>query len=165
MKKPLRSMTALAAAALLAGCATTSSRDRAMDDASAFQPLRSTTHRGTDDLLTAGLGLEGLRAMAPPTFADAGAPTPEEIRRRAVWSNWRGIADLAPGGGYEDVYGTVEAVLGREYQALATVPGATHPHRVLVQVPDNFDRQRRCVVVAPASGSRGVLGGIAVAGP
>lgn len=165
MKMPLHPLTALAAAALLAGCATTSSRDRAMDDALAFQPIRSTTHRGTDDLLTAGLGLEGLRAMAPPAFADAVAPTPGELRRRAIWSNWRGIADLAPGGGYADVYGTVEAVPGREYQALATVPGATHPHRVLVQVPDNFDRERRCVVVAPASGSRGVLGGIAVAGP
>ena len=36
--------------------------------------LRS-EHRGSDDLLTAGLGLAGLRSMAPPAFADASAPT------------------------------------------------------------------------------------------
>ena len=36
--------------------------------------LRS-EHRGNDDLLTAGLGLAGLRNMAPPAFADAAAPT------------------------------------------------------------------------------------------
>ena len=35
---------------------------------------------------------------------------------------------------------------------------------MLVQVPDGFDRARRCVLVAPSSGSRGVYGAIAVAG-
>jgi hydroxybutyrate-dimer hydrolase len=55
-------------------------------------------------------------------------------------------------------------VPGREYSALATRPGARQPHRVLVQVPDGFDRARRCVVVAASSGSRGVYGAISVAG-
>ncbi len=54
---------------------------------------------------------------------------------------------------------------GREYSALARLPGARQPHRVLVQVPDAFDQGRRCVVVAPSSGSRGIYGAIAVAGP
>ena len=36
-----------------------------------FSAERSSEHRGQDDLLTAGLGLDGLRAMVPPTFADA----------------------------------------------------------------------------------------------
>jgi hydroxybutyrate-dimer hydrolase len=133
-------------------------------DASAFRAHRTTLHRDGDDLLTAGLGLPGLRALAPPAFADAAAPTPAELRRRAIWSNWRGIADLAPGGGYGEVYGSVATVPGREFSALATVPGARQPHRVLVQVPDGFDRARRCVLVAPSSGSRGVYGAIAVAG-
>jgi hydroxybutyrate-dimer hydrolase len=35
---------------------------------------------------------------------------------------------------------------------------------VLVQVPDAFDRGRRCVVVTASSGSRGIYGSIAVAG-
>jgi len=44
------------------------------------------------------------------------------------------------------------------------VPGAKHPHRVLLQVPDAFDAVKRCVVVAASSGSRGIYGAIAVAG-
>ena len=73
--------------------------------------LRS-EHRGNDDLLTAGLGLAGLRAMVPPAFADAAHPTTAELRRRALWANWRGIADLAPGGGYGEVYGSTASVPG-----------------------------------------------------
>ncbi|WP_411832153.1 3-hydroxybutyrate oligomer hydrolase family protein [Pseudoxanthomonas mexicana] len=135
------------------------SRDEPM-----IEPQRVTEHRGGDDLLTAGLGLDGLRAMMPPAFADPQRPTARELRRRAIWSSWRGIADLSPGGGYGQVYGSTAAVPGREYSALATLPGARQPHRVLVQVPDDFDQTRRCVVVAPSSGSRGVYGAIAVAG-
>lgn len=129
-----------------------------------FSAERASTHRDGDDLLTAGLGLAGLRALAPPPFADAAAPTAAELRRRAIWSNWRGIADLAFGGGYGEIYGSTATVTGREFSAFATVPGARYPHRVLVQVPDGFDRKRRCVLVAPSSGSRGVYGAIAVAG-
>ncbi len=124
--------------------------------------LRS-DHRGNDDLLTAGLGLAGLRSLAPPAFADANAPTVEELRRRALWGSWRGIADLAPGGGYGDLFGDLAPVPGREYSAYARLPGAHQPHRVLAQVPDNFDSGRRCVLVAPASGSRGIYGAVSVA--
>ena len=129
-----------------------------------FTHQRSSEHRGQDDLLSAGLGLQGLRAMVPPPFADPAHPTAEELRRRALWSNWRGIADLAPGGGYGDVYGSVANVPGREFGAFATLPGAHQPHRVLLQLPDNFDVAKRCLLVAPSSGSRGVYGAIAVAG-
>ncbi len=171
MKMPLLDLSVVGALALLAGCATSAPRtdgdrtDTMSSEASGFSGITVTEHRGQDDLLTAGLGLDGLRAMTPPAFADATAPTPAELRRRAIWNNWRGIADLAPGGGYGELYGSVEAVPGREYQALARLAGASQPHRVLVQVPDGFDRAARCLVVAPASGSRGVLGAIAVAGP
>lgn len=124
--------------------------------------LRS-EHRGSDDLLTAGLGLAGLRSMAPPAFADASAPTVDELRRRALWGSWRGIADLAPGGGYGELFGSLQSVPGREYSAFARLPGAKQPHRVLAQVPDNFDTAKRCVLVAPASGSRGIYGAVSVA--
>lgn len=129
-----------------------------------FEPMRVTTHRDGDDLLTAGLGLEGLRAMTPPAFVDAAAPTPAELRRRALWSNWRGIADLSPAGGFGTLYGSTAAVPGREYQALATLPGTRTPHRVLLQAPDAFDAGKRCLVVTASSGSRGIYGSIAVAG-
>ena len=129
-----------------------------------FSPTRATVHRDHDDLLTAGLGVAGLQTIVPPAFADVDHPTPAELRRRALWSNWRGIADLAPGGGYGTLYGSLAPVPGREFSALARVPDASQPHRVLVQLPDAFDAGKRCVVVAASSGSRGVYGAIAVAG-
>ncbi|MGV8943069.1 3-hydroxybutyrate oligomer hydrolase family protein [Thermomonas sp.] len=129
-----------------------------------FSQQATSEHRGSDDLLSAGLGLEGLRAVAPPALADAGHPTSEELRRRALWSNWRGIADLAPGGGFGDVYGALPSVPGREFSAYAHLPGASQPHRVLLQVPDAFNADKRCVVVTASSGSRGIYGAIAVAG-
>ena len=131
---------------------------------SRFSEMRVTTHRDGDDLLTGGLGAAGLRNAVAPAFVDAAAPTPEELRRRALWSNWRGIADLAPGGGYGELYGSLASVPGREYQAFATLDGATQPHRVLLQVPDAFDTTSRCIVVAASSGSRGIYGAIALAG-
>ncbi|MGH8025381.1 MAG: 3-hydroxybutyrate oligomer hydrolase family protein [Pseudoxanthomonas sp.] len=129
-----------------------------------IEPQRITEHRNGDDLLTAGLGLDGLRNMAAPAFADPDRPTPAELRKRAIWNNWRGIADLSPGGGYGQAYGSVADVPGREFSAFAKLEGATQPHRVLLQVPDSFDPEKRCVVVTASSGSRGVYGSIAVAG-
>lgn len=165
----LPALAALATATALAGCggglAASAQPDGQPAAASSHVHERVTEHRGGDDLLTAGLGLKGLQSMQPPVFADPEAPTASELRRRAIWAAWRGIADLSPGGGYGTAYGSVEPVPGREFSAYATVPGASHPHRVLVQVPDGFDPDRRCLVVAPASGSRGIHGAIAVAAP
>jgi hydroxybutyrate-dimer hydrolase len=125
--------------------------------------IRETDRRGTDDLLTAGLGLAGLRGT-PLAFADAEAPTPDELRRRAIQNNWKGIADLGPLGGYGQLYGSIVQVPGCEYQAFAKVPGAQSSHRILVQIPDSFDAKARCLVVAASSGSRGIYGAIALAG-
>jgi hydroxybutyrate-dimer hydrolase len=113
--------------------------------------VRESAFRGNDDLLSAGLGLDGLRGT-PPTFADPVAPTPQELRRRAIYTNWRGIADLGPLGGFGSVYGAVPTVPGREFSAFARIPGAASPHRVLVQAPDAFDTKSRCLVVAASSG-------------
>lgn len=125
--------------------------------------VRVTAHRGDDDLLSAGLGLAGL-AAAPLPFANPMDPTAEELRRRAIQTSWKGIADLGPLGGYGSVYGGVPDVPGREYQMFARIPGAHAPHRVLLQLPDNFDHGRRCLVVTASSGSRGIYGAIALAG-
>lgn len=126
--------------------------------------VRESVHREPDDLLSAGLGLAGLRQAAPPALADARAPTGAELRRRAIWANWRGIADLTPGGGFGEVYGAVPAVPGREFHALAWLPEARHPHRLMLQLPDAFDARARCLIVTASSGSRGIYGAISLAG-
>lgn len=159
----LRFATILLACLSAAACSTSPGR-APTKEAAMIEPQRETGHRGSDDLLTAGLGLAGLRGMTPPGFADAANPTAVELRRRAIWSNWRGIADLSLTGGYGEVYGSVANVPGREFSAFATLPGAKQPHRVLLQVPDSFDAKKRCVVVTASSGSRGIYGSIAVAG-
>ena len=157
-------LASCAGALVLAACASTPPTSTTRMDPAVFTHASSSVHRDGDDLLTAGIGLDGLRSMVPPAFADATAPTPGELRRRALWSSWRGIADLRADGGYGALYGSVAAVPGREFHALATVPGAHHPHRVMLQLPDTFDPDRRCVVVTASSGSRGIYGSIAVAG-
>lgn len=128
-----------------------------------FGDVRTTAHRDGDDLLSAGLGLRAL-AGAPAKFGQSATPTPAELRRRAIQSSWRGIADLGPLGGFGTVYGAVPDVPGREFTAFAWLPGARHPHRVLAQIPDAFDRAKRCLVVTASSGSRGIYGPIALAG-
>ena len=152
------------AALTLAACAShrTASEKAPMSDG-LVSGIRVTTHQGDDDLLSAGLGLAGLRGSAP-SFANLESPTPNELRRRAIYSSWRGIADLGPLGGYGEIYGAVPTVTGREFSAFARLPKARSPHRVLVQVPDLFDRDNRCVVVTASSGSRGVYGAISLAG-
>lgn len=159
-------MRPLAAALFVAVLATACSERAAPvpTPSSSASEIVQRVHRDGDDLLTAGLGLAGLRSPVPPPFADADAPTVQELRRRAVWANWRGIADLAPGGGFGEIYGAAEPVPGREFHALLKLPGAAHPHRVMLQLPDGFDAEKRCVVVAASSGSRGIYGAISLAG-
>ena len=159
--RKLRPLPLAAFALALSACAGLGGQPSAMN-LDAGIDLR--TYRGDDDLLTAGLGADGLRSATAPAFADPAAPTATELRRRAVWTNWRGIADLAPGGGYGEVYGSLAPVTGREYHALVTLPDRSQPHRVMVQLPDDFDTDARCIVVAASSGSRGIYGAIALAG-
>ena len=146
---------------LLAACA--SSSGPAAQQTMTFTDLRNSVHRDGDDLLSAGLGVAGLRTPVAPAFADPEQPTADELRRRALWTSWRGIADLRPGG-VGDEFGSLDPVPGREFHALAQLPGANHPHRVMLQLPDAFDAGRRCLVVTASSGSRGIYGSIAVAG-
>src|SRR5262245_20458728 len=45
----------------------------------------------TNDLLTAGLGKSGLGGMTPPGFSDPLHPTAEELRRSAIYNNYRAL--------------------------------------------------------------------------
>jgi len=157
----MKTSTSLVLVIGLAGCAA---QPLPLAQPHEVDTVRVTNHRDNDDLLTAGLAGDGLRSALPPVFADPAQPTPADLRRRAIWSNWRGIADLSPGGGYGEIYGSLTPVSGREFNALRTVPGASQPHRLMVQLPDGFDHEARCVVVAASSGSRGIYGAIALAG-
>ncbi len=119
----------------------------------------------TDDLLTAGLGLEGLRGASPPGFADPLRPAPAELRRRAIYVAWRGLADLAPGGGAGSLFGprAGERIAGVELQIAVRAPGGRGADLVMLQLPRGFDPRDPCVVVVASSGSRGIYGALPTA--
>ena len=95
--------TAFVIAAALAGCGGGGggSPDVAIKPPFITGAVNSVVYDGaTDDLLTAGLGKTGLGAAAAPPPANATAPTSAELRRLAIFNNYRAILDIAPNGGY-----------------------------------------------------------------
>jgi len=108
-----------------------------------------------DDLLTAGLGLQGLRDPVLPEGVSA--------RTAAIHKDFRDFVDLSACGGFGSFVPHAAQGLrvnGWEYAALLRLPGSQHPFGVRLLVPDNFDWDRPVLVVAPSSGSRGVTGSI-----
>jgi hydroxybutyrate-dimer hydrolase len=119
----------------------------------------------TNDLLTAGLGKSGLGSPTPPGFADPLNPTAEELRRFAIYNNYRALVDPTPGGGYGTLYGpNVKAdgivttneglIAGDEYIAFEKGEGGRARVTMMLQVPDSFSPTASCIIAAPSSGSR-----------
>lgn len=128
-----------------------------------------------DDLLTAGLGKTGLASNTPPAIAFPDNPTAAELRRLAIYNNYRALVDNSETGGFGTLYGpnidaagndtqTEGLIAGTEYIAYARYGIPRKQTTVMVQVPDGFDPANACIVTAPSSGSRGVYGAIATAG-
>lgn len=128
----------------------------------------------SDDLLTAGLGKDGLVSSAvSPVPADPAAPTAAELRRIAIFNNYRAIVDTNPLGGYGTLYGpNVDPqgnvgtgqgkVAGTEYLAFADDGTGQLNVTMMAQIPANFDPNNPCLISATSSGSRGIYGGISV---
>ncbi|UMR31860.1 D-(-)-3-hydroxybutyrate oligomer hydrolase [Massilia sp. MB5] len=128
----------------------------------------------SDDLLTAGLGKTGL-AGAQPAYADPNNPTAAELRRNAIWANYRAVLDIAANSGYGTMYGpNVNAagvvtpsegkIAGTEYMAYTDDGSGKQNVTLLVQVPANFDPVNPCIVTGTSSGSRGIYGAIGSSG-
>ncbi len=127
------------------------------------------------DLLTGGIGKTGLGAAAAPAYANPASPTADELRRNALYSNYRGILDPTVGGGYGTLYGpnvskagaitaSEGLIPGREYLAVLDDGTGRKRTAMAVQVPDSFNQASPCVVLGASSGSRGVYGAIGTAG-
>ncbi len=183
--KHLRSMAALAALATLAACSSD-------DDVAPGAPIivntkpayvgtvTTTSYNGTgDDLLTGGLGWDGLQSATPPVVS--AAPTASELRRRAIYNNYRALVDMTTNGGYGSLYGpnvsltgTADStpgagkIAGTEAIAYsletAGAAGTRAAATLMVQVPANFSAATPCIVTATSSGSRGVYGAVSAAG-
>lgn len=127
-----------------------------------------------DDLLSGGLNADGLQG-GEPGFADPLNPTPTELRRLAIYINFRAITDMTDAGGYGLFWGPALApsfsgvvqglIPGVEYKALMKKPagsGNVNNVPVAVQIPVHFNPDDPCVFLAAPSGSRGYYGGVAV---
>lgn len=155
----LKSTTCAGLGLLLCACAGGPNDNRTGIEIS---EIRKTEHRGDDDLLSAGLGLDGLRAAAAPQTDEP--IDARQLRRIAIHANYKALADLTATGGFA-ADAELPGVPGREFHAFIRLPAAEHPFRVLLQIPDRFNPADPCVIVAPGSGSRGIYGGLPVAGP
>lgn len=118
----------------------------------------------TDDLLSGGAGFEGLKSKSPPPLTDPLSPRADDIRKRALWMNYRALMDVSEAyyGRYYGpgtVYGAPELIGGMEIMALTEGPAT-----VMLQVPRHFNTRTPFLVTAPSSGSRGIYGGIGVVG-
>jgi hydroxybutyrate-dimer hydrolase len=142
--------------------------------------LRITTYDGvTDDLLSAGLNLAGLVSAVPPAFANPNNPTAAELRRRAIYNNYRAIVDPVPAGGMGLLWGPGSAgtpvfpapvvpglIPGVEYKAYLRTPDRqAHVNNIpaAVQIPRHFNPDKACIVLASPSGSRSLYGAISIA--
>ncbi|WP_137923991.1 3-hydroxybutyrate oligomer hydrolase family protein [Cupriavidus sp. 2SB] len=126
----------------------------------------------SDDLATGGLGKDGIGGTAP-VFADPNNPTAAELRRNAIFTNYRAIVDVNPAGGYGSLYGPNVDAQGNVTSGQGKVPGVEYIAysddgtgrqnvTLMAQIPDTFDRNNPCIISATSSGSRGIYGGIAV---
>lgn len=129
----------------------------------------------SDDLLTGGLGKTGLAAASAPAYADPLNPTAGELRRNAIYANYRAVLDINAASGYGtlygpnvDVAGNVTAgegmVAGSEYMAYADDGSGQRNVVLMVQIPSNFDPEHACIITGTSSGSRGIYGAIGSAG-
>ncbi|HYD80702.1 MAG TPA: 3-hydroxybutyrate oligomer hydrolase family protein [Paucimonas sp.] len=168
----------IAAAGLLAACGgTTGPIEKGKPNilpAFVKGAIKAQTYDGnSDDLLTAGLGAAGLAGPAP-TFANAASPTAAELRRSAIWNNYRALVDVNANGGYGTLYGPTIVdgaatggsgkIAGKEYLAYADDGAGMQNVVLMVQVPDSFDAAKPCIVTATSSGSRGIYGAIGTSG-
>lgn len=137
-------------------------------------PITCTPYDGdTDDLLTAGLGKSGLQSATLPAITNAADPV--QLRRRAIYNNYRALVDMTTNGGYGSLYGPnidmnggntlgEGKIAGEECLVFADDGSGAKNVTLMVQIPQSFDPGSPCIVAAPSSGSRGVYGAIATAG-
>jgi hydroxybutyrate-dimer hydrolase len=152
-----------------------SSHDRVNRKPAYLGPVLTTSYDGNiDDLLTAGLGKTGLGGIAPAA-ADPLNPTPAELRKIAIFNNYRAILDITAGGGYGSLYGpNVDAkgavtasegkIAGSEHIAYSDDGSGRQNVTMMVQVPSTFDVANPCIVTGTSSGSRGIYGAIGSSG-
>ncbi|NMG73555.1 D-(-)-3-hydroxybutyrate oligomer hydrolase [Aromatoleum diolicum] len=135
-----------------------------------------TTDGVSDDLLTGGLGSAGIQSATAPSVS--AVPTATELRRLAIYNNYRALVDTTSNGGYGTLFGPLLGVsangvvsspgdgriAGTEYLAYANRGEGGQNVTLMVQVPAHFNPADPCIVTGTSSGSRGIYGAIGTSG-
>lgn len=173
--KTLGITSVAAAAGMLVGCGGSSVLEDLNIKPSYLGTIQKSTYDGvSDDLLTAGLGKTGIQGSTP-VYADPANPTPSELRRNTIYSNYRALVDVTSNGGFGSLFGpNVDnngnptlgegKIAGDEYITYSDDGSGQVNVTLMVQVPASFDKNNPCIVTATSSGSRGVYGAIGTAG-
>lgn len=160
MKPHIVPLAGVAAALLAAGCAIAPAPSAGTNTKPAWlSVMQATVMDGrSNDLLTAGLGLDPLLGKAPaPAYADPLKPTAEELRRMAISS--RGD----PNSGYGSLFGPNIGVDGKPVadariageEILAYADGGSGSQNVamMLHIPASFNAKQPCILAVPTTGS------------
>ncbi|EIJ41975.1 3HB-oligomer hydrolase (3HBOH) [Beggiatoa alba B18LD] len=128
----------------------------------------------SDDLLTAGVGVGGLR-NPPTTGTDPINPTSSEIRKATLISQYQATHDMRTTSGYGTLYGATATtafampasedglVAGKEY--LGYLDDTTGKNvSVMLQIPNNFNVSSPCIVATASPEFRGIYSAVGLAG-
>jgi len=156
-------LTSLAASLMLIACSPPTMEDGPQRDS---DPTASAMHIAEyPDLVSAGLALEGLRGTIPVPD-DLEAPSVAELRAMSLHTQFSSLSAIRTANGLGELTRQgLPKIAGVEIMTLRSLPGHDHSARALLQIPEGFDASRPCLVVAPASGSRGVYGAVPLAAP
>lgn len=171
-----KTLTLASLCSLLAACGSNHAPEQLNQMPAYLGSITRTDYDGkSNDLLTAGLGKTGLAAATTSAYANPEQPTAAELRRNAIYANYRAVLDIATNSGYGSLYGpNVDAqgkvgsgeglIAGSEYLAYADDGTGRKNVTLMVQIPNSFDPDRACIVTATSSGSRGIYGAIGSSG-
>ncbi len=171
----IRTSIAVASATLLLSACGSNHADGVNTKPYYLGNVSTTVYDGvSDDLLTAGLGKTKLGGAAP-AVADPLKPTAAELRRLAIFNNYRAVLDISAAGGYGTLYGpnvdingnataSEGLIAGTEYIAYSDDGTGNQNVTMMVQVPSTFDPANACIITGTSSGSRGVYGAIGSSG-
>ncbi len=124
----------------------------------------------TDDLVTAGLGQQGLMSTLPAAV-DSVNPSATELRQIAIAQAYQASQDRRSNFGFGSLYGpaaptrfvvpsTHGKVAGKEYLAYADNGSGQQNVTMMVQIPSRFTLSEACIIAVPTPGFESVYAGI-----
>lgn len=119
----------------------------------------------TDDLLTAGWTNSELALRKLPDHTQQ--PDSSWLRKVAYYNNTIALIDTTKAGGYERIYGpeiNQKAISGFEYLSYSIDESGHIEASLMLQIPDNMNTKKPCIIVAASSGSRGIYGAVGTVG-